>query len=802
MKKFLTVFYVFLFLVSGLTLYAQEPYKLPPKDVTDIVLAQPTPRASLSPDGALMMLIEYESMPSLAYMSQPLLRIAGTRILPNFNARQVTSFNSAFTIKTIADGKTVAIDLPEGMQLGSPAWSSDGKTIAFLSYTDLGCDLWVADAGSGKAKKIEGMKINAAIGRGFSWIGPGTLLVQAIPTGRGAPPAEPSVPEGPNVQETSGKVSKVRTYQDLLKNPHDEALFDYYATSQLCEVSLESGQIKKLASPGIYTRTNISPDKNFLMITRLKRPYSYLIPYSRFGSSTEIWDRSGKVVHLLTDTPLVEDVPLNGVQTGIRSVSWRSFKPATLVWVEALDGGDPEAEVDYRDKIMSLSAPFQDDPLEVHKCKDRFGGGRSGGITWLQPAGLCFITESDWKRRWNTTYLVNIDDPSTPAQKIWDLSSQDSYNNPGRPIFTNLPSGERVPLQDKNIIYLSGSGSSPKGDMPFLDSFNLKTRKTERLFQCNENTYETFVDFPGNSRKQIIIQHESKTEPPNYYLLTLKNKKMTALTAYKDPAPQLTGMKKQRISYKRDDGIDLYGTLYLPPDYKEGQRLPCVIWAYPREFNNPRLASQVRGSVHRFTFFRGISQLFYVTQGYAVLDGAQMPVLGDPKTMNDTFVEQIVAAAKAAIDKLDEMGVIDPKRVGVGGHSYGAFMTANLLAHCDLFAAGCARSGAYNRTLTPFGFQSERRTLWQAPELYFKVSPFMHAHTINEPILLIHGEADNNSGTFPIQSRRLYHALKGHGATARLVMLPNESHGYRARESTLHVLAEMIEWFDKYVKNK
>ena len=220
------------------------------------------------------------------------------------------------------------------------------------------------------------------------------------------------------------------------------------------------------------------------------------------------------------------------------------------------------------------------------------------------------------------------------------------------------------------------------------------------------------------------------------------------------------------------------------------------------EYGDASTAGQVRGSVNRFTFYRGTSQLFFVTQGYAVLDNATMPVVGDVKTVNDTFVKQIVANAKAAIDKLDQMGVADPKRVGVGGHSYGAFMTANLLAHCDLFAAGIARSGAYNRTLTPFGFQSEKRTLWEARDTYINMSPFMFANQIKTPILMIHGMADNNSGTFPIQSERLFAALKGFGATVRFVYLPFESHGYSGRESVLTVLAEMIEWFDTYVKNR
>jgi dipeptidyl aminopeptidase/acylaminoacyl peptidase len=799
MKKRITVCIFVLLFLFALTLSAQEPYKQPPKEVLDIINAVPPPRASLSPTGEIMLLYEYKIYPSIDYMSQPLLRIAGTRLLPKYNARQVTTFNIRFTFKNIKDGITIPVKLPKDAKLGNPSWSHDGKNIAFLNYTDNGCELWIAGSATGKARSIKGIQVNATLTSGFQWLRDSRyILVAACLKERGAPPPKPLVPKGPNIQETSGRVAKIRTYQDLLQTAYDKALFDYYTKSQYFEVDTVTGEKRKIASPGIFLGATLSPDGNFYMAYKLKKPYSCLVPYYRFAHNFEIWDKDGNLVHLLAENPVEEEIPISGVATGIRSVTWRKHKPATLVWVEALDDGDPEKKVPYRDKIMTLDAPFKGEPKEISKCKDRFSG-----ITWLKPVGKAFINTRDWKRRWRTSSLVNVDDPSHTPKKFINMSSQDRYNDPGRPVFTRTITGDSIPLQDKSWIYLSGSGSSPGGDRPFLDRMNLKTLKKERLFQSAEKTYQRFIAFSGKNRKQIIISHETKTGPPNYYLYDLKKKKkVKALTIYKDPAPQMTGMKKQRITYKRADGVDLYGTLYLPPDYKEGQRLPCVIWAYPIEFSDPKIAGQVRGSAHRFTFFRGTSQLFYVTQGYAVLDGAQMPVLGDPKTMNDTFVEQIVAAAKAAIDKLDAMGIIDPKRVGVGGHSYGAFMTANLLAHCNLFAAGCARSGAYNRTLTPFGFQSERRTLWQAPELYFKVSPFMHAHTIHAPILLIHGEADNNSGTFPIQSRRLFHALKGHGTTARLVMLPNESHGYRSKESVLHVLAEMIEWFDKYVKDK
>lgn len=778
--------------------FSQKPYKLPPKEVIDIVTAPPPPRISMSPTGDHMLIIESDSMPSIAYMSQPLLRIAGTRITPQYNSRQTTSFNTSLILKTIKDGSTLKISLPEGAKFGSPRWSYDGQWLAFTRYTDAGLELWVVDAKTGKERTLTGPVINATLSSGFTWLSNNRhILAFTVLENRGNPPKKPTSPMGPNIQETSGRAAKVRTLQDLLQTPHDEALFDYYTTSQILEIDVTTGESRKIGSPGIYLYSDLSPNGKHLLIHKIKRPYSYMVSYRSFPYTLEIWDRDGNLVHLFADLPLADNVPIRGVPKGPRSVNWRALKPATLTWVEALDEGDPEKNVPFRDRLMTLSAPFSDNPREILKIKHRYSG-----LSWLTQEGKAFLTERNWKKRWRTTYLIDIDNPDVAPQKLFDISTQDRYNDPGSPVSTTTFSGKRVILQDKDWIYLSGSGASPKGDRPFLDKLNLKTMKKARLFQCGEGVYERFVDFAGKSRKQIITSFESKTDPPNHYIYNLGNKRRKALTDYKDPAPQLTGLKKQLIKYEREDGVPLSGTLYLPPDYKEGERLPLVIWAYPREYSDPKIAGQIRGSPHRFTFFRGISQLFFVTQGYAVLDGAQMPVLGDPKTMNDTLPEQLAANAKAAIDRLDSMGIIDPKRVGVGGHSYGAFMTANLLAHCDLIAAGIARSGAYNRTLTPFGFQSERRTFWQAPETYFKVSPFMHAHKINEPILLIHGEADNNSGTFPIQSRRLYHALKGHGATARLVMLPNESHGYRAKESVLHVLAEMIEWFDKYLKNK
>ena len=806
MKKTI-LFFSLAFILFGSFLVAQEPYKLPPKDVMDIINAPLPPRLSVDPTKEFMLLAEYETMPSIEYMAQPLLRLAGMRITPMYNARQVTTFYTSIIVKRIKDGSTVEVNLPKDAKLSFPSWSYDGRWISFLRYVDAGVELWVADPETGKSTALTGPIINATLESGYTWLPDNRhLLVYTILINRPAPPEKPTTPKGPNIQETSGKVSKVRTYQDLMSTPHDEALFDYYATSQLMEINVASGESRKIGSPGIYRYGRPSPSGDYLLVYRIKKPYSYFIPYSSFPHTLEIWNREGKLVHLLADLPLADEVPIRGVSTGVRQIRWQPFKPATLLWVEALDEGDPKKEVPHRDRLMTLSAPFKDKPQEALKIQHRFDD-----IDWLKPKGSALLREEDWRRRWNTTYLVNVDDPNQTPKTIFDLSSQDSYKDPGNPVETKTISGETILDQDDDWIYFSGNGATPDGDRPFLDMLNVKTMQKKRLFQCGEQMYESFIDFGGKDRKKIITLSESTSEPPNYFLYDLKSKKRKSLTTYKIPSPKLVGITQQLIKYTRDDGIELSGKLYLPADYKTGDKLPVVIWAYPREYNDPGVAGQVRASLNRFPVLSYSSrsrtfgfqhQLFFLTQGYAVLDGAQMPIVGDPMTMNDTFIQQLVASAKAAIEKLDSMGIIDPKRAGIGGHSYGAFMTANLLAHSDLFAAGIARSGAFNRSLTPFGFQNERRTFWQAPETYFKVSPFMHAHKVNEPILLIHGEIDNNSGTFPIQSRRFYHALKGHGATARLGMLPHESHGYRAKESILHVLAEMISWFDKHVKNK
>lgn len=783
-------------LAAWIVTRGQQGYQRPPKAVTEILDAPSPPAVSVSPARDWMILIDSARYPSIAELAEPMLRLAGLRINPNTNGPHRAPRNVAFTLKTLADGKEIKLAVPANAYLSSPIWSPDGKHFAFTNTVPAGIDLWVGNSATGAVHKIPGVRINGAYGEPVQWMPDNhTLLCQTLVARRGNPPAEPKVPTGPTIQESFGKASPAATFEDLLQNAHDEDLFEYYATAQLTLIDVRTARIAPLGKAAIFSSTEPAPDGKHILVVRNHKPYSYLLPTQAFPKEVEVWDLTGKAVYSLASLPLAEQVPIEGVPTGPRSYHWRPDVPATLVWVEALDGGDTRKKADQRDQVLMLAAPFTGKPVQIVKTQYRFAG-----ITWAEKGGIAILRDFDRARRWGRAFLITADQPSAVPKLIWDRSIQDRYNDLGTPMMRTLPSGQRAMWQDGNSIFLAGQGASPQGDRPFLDRFDLTTLKSERLFRCDEKSYESVVALLTDDGSQFITRHETVQDPPNYFVRTAGSSDAKALTDFADPAPQLRAIKKELVAYKRADGVPLSFTLYLPPGYRQGERLPTIIWAYPREFGDASAAGQISGSPNRFTSINGISHLFLLLEGYAILDDATMPVIGDPETMNNTYVEQIVSSAKAAIDKAVEMGVTDRNRVGVGGHSYGAFMTANLLAHSDLFRAGVARSGAYNRTLTPFGFQSERRTLWQAADTYLKVSPFMYADKIKTPILLIHGEADNNSGTFPIQSERLYQAIKGNGGNVRYVTLPLEAHGYAARESVEHTLFEMIRWFGKYVK--
>ena len=790
---------------------ADSTYQKPPKAVLDVLHAPPLPDPSLDPTHTTIVLATPVQFPPIADLAQPFLKLAGTRVVIRNRSLYDSSYWTAIDLVTVADGSVIHVAVPAGAKVGFPDFSADGKRYVFNVITPDSVEMWVGEAGKSGVKKIEGVSLNPFFGSEIQWMpDQKTLIVKMVPKDQGKAPAAPSVPAGPDVKETTGgRASSTYEVRDVLTSEHDEANFDYYGSTQLALVDIASGKVTPIGKPGLYTRVSASPDGHLLVET-IHRPYSRVTTYDRFPREVDVWDGGGKPVKHVASLPLAESVPIWGVTTGPREFQWRATSSATLFWLEAQDGGDWNTKVPYRDRVMAWKAPFEGEPVEVLRTEMR-----CDVLWWSEAPGIAFVTEYDAIKHWTRLQLVDFDTAGSASRKVWEHSSDELYKNPGYPVWRVLPNGFWVVGQEGQAIWLRGQGASPEGDRPFLDKFDLKTLTSERLWRCDKTAYESFTGWIDRSRGQFLIHHESPAEPPNYFVRSLgeqqahvhegealwTNTSIRQVTHLSDPTPQLRSITQKLVTYKRADGVDLSFTLYLPPGYKEGTALPAVLNAYPLDYTDSKMAGQVSGSTKQFTTFGWQHQLFFLLEGYAVIDNPSLPVVGDSNRIYDTYLEQLIAGAKAAVDKAVELGVVDRDHIGVMGHSHGGLMTVNLLTHSDLFRTGVARSGAYNRSLTAFGFQNERRTLWEATDVYVKVSPFFHVDKLKLPVLLIHGEVDVNPGTVPLQSELLYEAIRGNGGTARLVMLPFESHGYSAMESNEHVLAESIAWFDKYVKN-
>ncbi|MBW8684490.1 alpha/beta hydrolase family protein [Chitinophaga rhizophila] len=795
-------FILFISMIIVQTSFAQdEGYKMPPKAIADLLLARPTPAVSVDGHGTWMLLMERNSYPSVEELAQPELRIAGQRINPNNYAPSRQTFINNFKLKDINAGKEFAVaGLPAGMLAGNVEWSPNEKKIAFTNTTNKSVDLYVIDVAARKAVKVNKQPLNILLGPEFTWMDDNTLLYKTILQPATAAPVRSLMSSGPAIQQNLGKVAPSRTYQDLIKSPYDEKLFAFYGTAQL--VKNVNGVETKIGEPAIYNAYSMSPDKKYLLTRVINKPFSYLVPAYGFNSSLKVTDLTGKVLKELAVLPSTELSPsgYDNVLNAPRYFEWRSDEPATVVWCAPLDSGIYKSRKDYHDAVYALSAPFTGTAKELFKT-----GWRYAGITWGNDK-LALVTERQQSKQ---TTRVSRYNPSTgELETLFERNITDAYNNPGTPVTEKNKYGKQVIKTIDNgtkLLMNNHVGSSAKGDLPFIAKFDLSTKKNEIIWRCQEGTFETVTDVIDAEKLVLLTRRESQKEMPNYFIKNLILRVADRpITSFTNPYPQLEGISKQKVSYKRADGVDLTGDLYLPKDYdpKKDGPLPVLMWAYPREFNNAADAAQIRGSQHRFTMVSYGGPVFWVTQGYAVLDNTEMPIVATDSTKkpNDNFVDQLRMNAEAAINKLAEMGVGDSTRVAIGGHSYGAFMTANLLAHTNLFKAGIARSGAYNRTLTPFGFQNEERTYWEAPDLYSGMSPFSYANKIKTPLLLIHGEMDDNPGTFPIQSERLFNAVKGHGGIIRYVVLPYEAHGYKGRENLLHMLYEENAWLEKYVK--
>jgi dipeptidyl aminopeptidase/acylaminoacyl peptidase len=794
-------------------------YNQPPKNILDVMLAPTPPVPMVSPTEDNILLVSWQEYPSISRVATPFLRLAGVRVEPQNHSKHdtpggygITPCATNFDLVHIADRAQIHVSLPANACPGRPIWAADGNRFAFVNIASDAVELWIGDVRTGEAHRVPGVRLNPMFDDAMQWMpDQKTLLVKIVPEAMGVPPAEPTTPIGPSIQETEGQKGQSSTYEirDTLGNKHDEDLFDYFAASQLALVSASDGAVTPIGTPRNYESLDPAPDGSHILVTAIHKPYSYVTTYDRFPKEVEVWDVSDASqvrVHTIASLPLADRVPIHGVPVGPRDFSWRATDPATLVWAEALDGGDWNVTVPARDKILFQKAPFDSPAAEITRTEQRYAG-----FTWSEQSTTALLSDYDANRHWWRSSVVDIDHPAQKPRLLWDLSTDERYKDPGSPVFRQLANGRRVIRQDADSIYLSGVGSSPDGDRPFLDRLNLKTLKSERLFRSDKTCYERFLSFAGPETRTFLTWHQSPTDPPNAFTRTVGQSieapvgeaafasTSVAITHIPDPTPEVHAIKKQLVKYKRADGLDLSFTLYTPPGYQEGKRVPTILYAYPLDYADASTAGQVTGSQETFTQLQKYRLLLLA--GYAIIDNASFPIIGDPKKAYDTYLEQLVADAKAAVDQAVRLGVADPDRIGVTGHSHGALMTVNLVAHSDLFRAGVATSGSYNKTLTPFGFQNERRSVWEAQDVYMKVSPFFSANKLKVPLLIMHGVEDANPGTTPIQSVKLYEAIRGNGGTARLVLLPHEPHLYTALESNEQMVFEMVQWFDKYVKD-
>ncbi|AFY99277.1 alpha/beta hydrolase family protein [Calothrix sp. PCC 6303] len=779
----------------------EAAWQLPPAPIAQILNASPPPTVIVSPNQSWLVELEQPSLTPIGEMAELQVPLAGLLLNPQTNAPARHQPYRNLKIKSVISDTVIPVSLPSNPKIGFLKWSPDSEKLSFTLTQATGLELWVVELATGITKKLTEAILNASYGSPQRWLNNDTLICKLILPERGEAPKKPIVPTKPMVEENLGRKTPSRTYTNLLETPHDEELFTYYLTSTLEKITLD-GQRTTLLESALIHEAKASPDGNFILLTTIHRPFSYQLPVSFFPKQIHILDSSGKTLYQVADLPLADNISIkfDAVRTGRRRVVWRSDRAATVCWLEALDEGDPTQKVPHHDVLFCLDAPFTSPPEQIWQSEYRFQH-----VIW-GTEDIAIVWEKWYDTRKQRIWQINPSQPNIPPQLLSDRSFEDKYQDPGVPLSTPGIYGRDVLrfTADGKGIYLSGRGASPQGIYPFIDTLDLETQSKQRLWQCQDPHFESVVRLLDDQAQTIITRRQSQIEPPNYYLKT-PNQPEKLLTNYQDPAPQLAGIHKELVQYQRADGVKLSATLYLPPGYDQNRdgALATMFWVYPEEFKDREFAGQVTTATNTFSRPMGSSILFLLTQGYAVLSGPSIPIVGEGDTEpNDTYVEQLIAGTQAAVDYVVNRGIADPQRLGIGGHSYGAFTTVNLLAHSSIFKMGIARSGAYNRTLTPFGFQGEQRNFWEAMDTYINMSPFTHLEKIQSPLLLIHGEKDSNPGTYPLQTERLYEALKGLGATVRYCVLPCEDHSYRSIEGVNHVLWEMVNWCDRYLKPK
>src|ERR1051326_5582771 len=562
-------------------------YDLPPQYVLDVLHAPAPPRPNLSPTRASALLVAWVEYPPMTQVAEPFLKLAGVRVEPRTRRKHdtpggygVAPCAQTLSVVDVATRRETPIALPPGGCADGFAWAPDGATFAFRNTSRDAVELW-AGSRDGKTHRVGDVRLNPMLGSSHQWAPDNkTLLVKVVPAGMGAAPAAEAGAEGPRIQESTGG-GEFSTYEarDTLRNQADAALFEYYGTSQLALVDVASGAVTRIGVPAVLSDVRLSPDGEHILVTSIRKPYSYAVTYGRFAHDVEVWDRAGKATPL-AQVPVAEHVPIHGVPAGPRDHDWRPTEPATVVWAEALDGGDWKAKVPARDKVMMQSAPFTSNPVEIARTEQRYQG-----IDWSERRGVGLLREYDDNRHWRRTFLIDAEHLETKPRLIWALSGEESYEYPGQPVYRILPNGKWAVRQKGDTIFLDGEGASPSGDRPFLDSFDLRTGKSRRLFRSGKDAYEYVVSFANDAADALLTWRQTPSDPPNLMLRTLGAPvpnaapgeatvatTVSAVTHIPDPTPAVRAIKKRLVTYKRKDGIDLSFTLYTPPAGLQGGR--------------------------------------------------------------------------------------------------------------------------------------------------------------------------------------------------------------------------------------
>jgi len=804
----------------------EEGYLRPSSEIADLVTAPRHESAlltNLSPAGDRFLRTESDGLTPLADLALPFHRLGGLALDPaGSRARSLTTGGSArLTLIDWRAERTIQVEVPTGATVSGTRWSPDGGAVGFLVNEPGGSFLHVADAADGASRRLTERALLATRVTAFEWSGDGAhVYAVLVPEGRGPEPVRPAVPTTPLVRVAAAEENRLRTYPSLLQDPHDQALLEYHTTGQLARIRVADGSVQPIGSPAMIESIDVPPSGDHLRVRTTERPFSYIVPVSQFGDLDEIWDLEGTALAELERRAVREGAPLpeaDADEEPRRSLGWHPDGGGLVFLQWATQGNDQGNDVDEADadgveatngprldRVVRWLPPFDDTAREVlFESQTEIRSLRFGGdASWL------FLAER--VRGTERLYAVHLDDPDTRyTLSEWD--PDDFHANPGSLLTTTNALGASVvrTSSDGGSVYLSGTAhfEDPETNAPraFVDRVEIASGERERIWEAAEDLFERLVAVVDDDLNEIILAREGPTTVPDSWLLDRRDGSLVPLTRNADPHPIVTQMRRERITVTRADGIRFKVNVTFPPDYpdyQEGTRLPAMFWFYPREYADQEAydRSWRTYNPNRFVTAGPRSMDILAAAGYLVVE-PDHPIVGPQERINDRFVVDLRQNHLAVIDALDERGWIDRRRLALGGHSYGGFGTINAMVHTPYFRAGIAGAPNTNRLLTPIGFQSERRALWDARETYLEMSPFLYAERLQGALLLYHGADDQNVGTFPDNSWRMIHALNGLGKTAALYVYPHEDHGPAAEETLLDLWARWVAWLDHYVKD-